>query len=142
NDAAYILRASLRYNQQTWKDALSDFRKLVELNPSYDYARFGVWLAQARLGERDAASKELQAYLTTRPGKPTDWPARVGGFLAGQITESEFFKVTSPDKTIDDQLHCEAYFYAGTMRLLQGDKATAKEYFEKCIATNMKTFAE
>ena len=46
------------------------------------------------------------------------------------------------DKTTDAERHCEAYFYAGTKRLIDGDKKTAQDYFEKCVATGLKNFSE
>jgi lipoprotein NlpI len=31
---------------------------------------------------------------------------------------------------------CQAYFYAGTKHLIEGDKKTAETYFKKCLATD------
>jgi lipoprotein NlpI len=63
--------------------------------------------------------------------------------LAGQVTEADFLKAaTSVDKAKDAEQHCEAYYFAGTKRLLDGDKATAQDYFEKCVATGVKNFTE
>jgi len=67
----------------------------------------------------------------------------VGYFLVGQLKESELFKLAeNSDKKRDNNQHCEAYFYAGTKRLIAGDKTTALEYFEKCIATDAKGYTE
>jgi lipoprotein NlpI len=141
--APYGFRAHLHYDQQAWKESLADYRKLAELDPIYDYARFGVWLAQARLGDKEAASKDLQAYLKTRHGKPEDWPAQVGAFLAGQLAEAAFLKAAaSNDRRKNAEQLCEACFYAGTKRLLDGDKPAAQDYFEKCLATDVKSFSE
>jgi lipoprotein NlpI len=123
---------------------LIDFRKVVELDSSDDYAHFRIWLIRARLGEKDAATKELQDYLANRTtGKPDDWELKIGRFLTGQLTETDFLKAANDaDKKKNDGQHCEAYFYAGTQRLIVGDKTTATDYFEKCVALGLKDYAE
>ena len=99
---------------------------------------------RARLGEQDAATKELQAYLENRKsGVPNDWPLKTCSFLTGQLTEPEFFKAAENlDKQTDDEQHCEAYLVAGTKRLVEGDKNTASDYFKKCLATGCNNFDE
>ena len=37
---------------------------------------------------------------------------------------------------------CEAWYYAGMKRLLDGDKAAAADSFRQCLATGKGTFAE
>ena len=141
----YSSRGCLRYNAHAFSDALVDFRKRLN-SDSGDLAsvHHWVWLVRARLGERDAATKELRDYLDQRKtGKPDDWLAQMSRFLAGQLTEADFLKAAdSADKRKDTEQHCGAWFYAGTVRLIAGDKAAAKDYFEKCLATGAKTLAE
>ena len=38
--------------------------------------------------------------------------------------------------------HCEAYFYAGMLRLLAGDPANGAEFLEKSIETQQKNYSE
>jgi lipoprotein NlpI len=92
----------------------------------------------------DAATVELKAYLDNRKtGKPNDWPSKVGRFLAGQLTESDFLKAAEDtNPRTDQEQHCEAYFYAGSKRLIEDDKTTATDYFKKCLATDVKHFEE
>lgn len=138
---AYRCRGCLHYDRQAWAEALQDFRKAAELTPTDDKLRFRVWLVQARLGE--PATKELLDYLNTRQGKIEDWGAKVGAFLTRLTTEAELLKAApSFDATVNQKQHCEAYFYMGTKRLLDGRKIAAKDYFEKCVATGRQTFTE
>jgi len=59
------------------------------------------------------------------------------------LTEPDFFKAAeNTDKQKDNEQHCEAYFYAGSKRLIAGDKTIATDYFEKCMATDEKGFIE
>ena len=139
---AYLNRGCLRYDAQQFAAALADFRKTSALDPSLDFPRSSVWLARAHLGEKDSATKELQAYLQNRPaGQPDYWPSQIARFLAGQLTEPALFKAAAhPDtRTATEQL-CSANFYAGEKRLIAGDKTTASQYFEKCVATGKKDF--
>jgi len=111
---SYHSRGCLRYDAHDFANALVDFRKVTELDPTNefaDYARFRVWLTRARQGEAEAATKELQEYLSGRTaGQPDDWPAKIGHFLAGQLAEPEFLasaKNADPKKEAG-QL-CEAF---------------------------------
>ena len=144
--AYYYSRGCLHYNSHEFTNALADFHKVCELNSDAlnGYAHFCLWLVRARLGEQAAATKELQDYWDNRKtGTPDDWPSKISSLLTGQLTEPNFLKTAeNADKKKDGEQHCEAYFYAGSKRLIEGDKATATDYFEKCLATGMKTFTE
>jgi lipoprotein NlpI len=139
--AAYRSRGYTRYNQRSWTDALVDLRKASELDPSGDYTRFYLWLIRTRLGERQAATVELKQYLAQRKTKnPDDWPSKIGAFLTDQLSEEIFLKaVESKDQQVTKAQRCEAYFYAGSVRLLAGDKETARRYFERAVETAEKT---
>jgi lipoprotein NlpI len=141
----YRSRGYFRYNTRSFPDALADFHKALAFGHEHpDYTHYRIWLIRARLGEKDAATKELRDYLVARKtGKPDDWEVQIGRFLAGQLSEADFLKAGgNADKRVENEQHCEAWFYVGTVRLIAGDKAAAKDYFEKCLATGVKTFAE
>jgi lipoprotein NlpI len=128
-------------------DALADFQKTCELDSNAQrlaYSHFYVWLIRARLGQQDAATRELQSFLENRKTVTSDdWSSKVANFLTGQLAEPDFFKMSeNADKQTDSGQHCEAYFYAGSKRLAGGDKTTATDYFEKCLATGCKGFTE
>ena len=142
---AYRSRGFLYYDAHAFTNALADFRKACELDAkAQDYSYFRIWLIRSNAGEQEAVTEELQTYLDNRKtGKPDDWPSKVGHFLTGQLVESDFFKATeNTNQKKDNEQRCEAYFYAGSKRLIAGDKTTATDYFEKCLATDVKTFSE
>jgi lipoprotein NlpI len=97
-----------------------------------------------RLGEKEAATEEVAAYLERRAGqKPNDWPSKVGGFLAGQLSESDFLKAADdPNLQTSKEQHCEAYFYVGSKHLIEKDRMAAVDYFKKCLTTNVTDFEE
>ena len=97
---AYHNRGCLYYNLQRFNDALADFHKSCELGSEVqDYSYYRIWLIRARSGELEAAKLDLLTYLEHRQtGLPDDWPAKVGRFLAGQLTEAGFLKAAAdPD---------------------------------------------
>jgi lipoprotein NlpI len=141
---AYHEFGCLRYDSHDFTNALADFCKAVELDSSNDYARFRVWLVRARLSEAELATTELRTYLANRStGKADEWGFQIGRFLAGQLAEPEFLATAknAGPKTRGSQL-CEAYFYAGSKRLLAGDKASAMDYFQKSIDTDERGYLE
>jgi lipoprotein NlpI len=123
---------------------LDDFRKVLELDSSHDSARFRIWLIRARQGDAEAATTELRTYLADRfPGKPDDWIAKIGRFLAGQLAEPDFLAAAkNADHKKEAGQLCAAYFYAGSKRLVADDKATAMDYFQKSIATDQNALLE
>jgi lipoprotein NlpI len=141
---AYIYRGFVRYDSHKFTDALLDFRKALELGSSNDYARLWLWLIRARLGEKEAATTELQTYLAGRAnGKLNEWPSKIGLFLAGQVPEPEFLAAAkNANQNKEAGQLCEAYFYAGSKNLFAGDKDVAKDYFQKSIATDQKGYTE
>jgi lipoprotein NlpI len=134
----------LRYERQEFTKSSFDFDKACEFNPSDDYAHFGAWLCGSRLGETASATDDLKRYLAARQFKNSDdWPAKIGDFLIGQITEQELLAAAeNVDDKQDREHHCEAYFYIGSKRLITGDKAGAVACFEKCLATGVQDFNE
>ena len=128
-----------------WAAALADYRHFCELSESsQDYPCLSIWLIRARLGETEAASKELSTYLDKRQKATTsDWFSKVAEHLLGKVSEADLFAAAaSPDAKKDSGQHCEAWFYAGMKKLFSGDKKTAADYFHKCLATEQKDFTE
>jgi lipoprotein NlpI len=142
---AYNNRGLANALLRNWADALADYRRFCELSESgQDYPRLSIWLIRARLGETEAASKELSTYFDKRPkATPSDWFSKVAGHLLGKVSEADLFAAAaSPDAKQDSEQHCEAWFYAGMKKLFSGDKETAANYFRKCLATKQKDFTE
>jgi tetratricopeptide (TPR) repeat protein len=133
------------YDMQNFTGSLADFRKSCELGSEVqDYSYYRIWLIRTRSGEKEAAIQELVSYLKKRKAQSLpDWPLQVGRFLAGQITETDFLKAAADANTkADREQHCEAYFYAGSKRLIENDKTGAADFFKKCLGTGVTTFEE
>lgn len=133
------------FNSHHLTNALADFRKSAELgSDNQDYTYFRIWILRSRLGETEEATRELTEYLEHRKAQNTnDWPAQVGHFLAGQLSESNFLAAAeSPVLKTAKEQHCEAWFYVGSKRLIEGDQMGAVENFKKCLTTNVEDFEE
>jgi Tfp pilus assembly protein PilF len=142
----YGTRGMLRYDARDFANALSDFRKFCQLDlaHSQDYIRFRIWLIEARLGEQMTATQELQLYLQKRHARsPDDWPLIIARFLTGELSEPELLHAAEcPNIKTSDGRHCEAWFYAGSKRLINGDALSATADFNQCLAANSKNFTE
>jgi tetratricopeptide (TPR) repeat protein len=139
--AAYYARGCLRQDAHDFAAALDDFRRALDLEPTMEPARCRVWLVRARLGDTAAATRELQNYLAVRvPTKTDDWPSKIGLFLAGQLAEPEFLLAAgNADAKIESSQLCQAFYYAGSKRLLAGELPAAADCFRKSIATGVKS---
>jgi len=147
NVNAYKRRGSVENEMRNWTDALADYRRACELSKMDQdfYPYLYVWLIRARLGETEAANKEiLSAYLEKRSNsRSEDWVSKVAGHLLGTVAEADLFAAAaSPNAQKDSYQHCQAWFFAGMKKLLGGDKETAADYFRKCLATNQNTYIE
>ena len=147
NVDAYYGRGVARYDKRDWSNALLDFRKTSALKPAVseletlrDYSHIRIWMARAKLGERVAATNELKQYLLARTiAKPGDWLSTIIRLLTVDLSENDFLKAAgSGDEKQARNQKCEAYFYAGTVKLIDGDKSTATDYFKKCLETGVK----
>jgi len=138
----YSIRGYIYYLTQRWDDALRDFRQFCEKAPNEaNYQRFFIWLIRARKGEPAAADQELGAWCG--PGKKpkaTRWEKNIGAFLLSRMSEADLLGAARRGN--DSGRQCEAWFYAGMKRLFSGDTATARDYFQKCLATDRKDFDE
>lgn len=144
SSAAYAALGYLFYDSHSWRDALTNFRTSIANGSSnQDYEQLRIFLIRLRLGEREAAIKDLEQYLASRNGKANDWFLRIGHFLTGRMSEEEFLAIAKRGEkhTVQEQ-QCEAYFYAASVRMVKGEKAKAREYFRRSVETNIATFTE
>lgn len=145
NLGAHFNRGIVYFIKRNWTAALTEFRRGCELDQrSHDYPRYFIWLIRVRLGEQEAADKELAAYMDhRRVGAAADWSTNIAGFLLARRSETEFLAAAaSPDAQKERGQLCEAWFFAGMKRLLARDQATAANYFQKCLATGENSFVE
>lgn len=126
--------------------AVDDYEHVVKVYPTNtDLPHFYLWIARVQLGQKDAASKELAAYLTTRPASVAhDFYGTLGDYLLGKMSEADFLKRANATPVGEDKgkATCAAYYFVGMKRLIAGDKLGATEAFRKSLETCVMTITE
>jgi tetratricopeptide (TPR) repeat protein len=144
DEAAYQSRAYALYIDGQSEKALDDFEKCIALQPAgSDYERLYRWLIKAeKPGQLDAATRELAAFLQTDDARMEKWPVLLGLFLTNRITQPDLLNsATSPDAQEKQGRLCDAYFFIGMKQLLTGDRAQARSFFQRCVATGREDYA-
>ena len=123
--------------------ALKDFEHAMEVNNGMrTYVGYWALFTRIRLNlppnENDLKAPGLGT-------EPTEWMNAITAFLSGKLDEDALFakaKAHPKPEKVDEQ-YCEALYYVGMRRLLvEHDREGARFCFEKCIATNVRKFAE
>lgn len=135
-DAArlYFDRGCARYNLRQWKECVPDFQAAAAKDPALrDEAQIRVFLARGRVGETKEALAQLTYYLLHHPMKETTpWARESLRFAARLLSEKEYLQ-----RIPDASKACEAYFHAGTIRLLKGDRSGARALFDRALQTGV-----
>ena len=142
-EQALFSRGLARFDTGDLKGALADFEEALKRDPkTLEYAALYRCLANRSLGKAADARKEMKAFLDARENKD-DWFARVARFLAGDLIEKDFLSAAEhKNPNTASQQRCEAYWYAGALKRIAGDHATAKQYFQRCVDTKQLEFIE
>lgn len=139
-DGSYWGRGNANFIGRDWAAALRDYHRFCELSRrNEEYPRLAIWMIRSRLGEREAADKELAAHFSAEPGT---WPSKIQAYVLGKLSENEFLAAMSPDLKLSPGQRCEGWFYAGMKNLLDGNKTAAAEFFKKCVATGQRSVVE
>lgn len=136
---AFAGRGYVRYLTGRYAEGAADLKRSLEGKPEGLKAAF-LYLAMVRAGDPDARAELVrQAEELDRNSNPGVFPF----FFLGEVGEAEMV-----DIAIRTGIHTpaenesEGYFYAGMGRLLAGDMAGAKMWFEKTLATGVIRFDE
>ena len=139
----YYNRSAIYFLKHDWKKALSDLRRHDELNQEDEDAPPLIWAAQARLGEKEAADRGLSGFVADHPEQAGSFYTEIDNFLLGKMSEKDLLAAAdSVEEKKGVEPQCEAWYYAGLKRLLNGDKAGATEAFRKAVATAEKATNE
>jgi tetratricopeptide (TPR) repeat protein len=130
------------FKQGKYKEAAVLFQKEVKEGNTEDiYNHLFIFLSHYGAGQIEEAQKHILEFSNTL--KDDKWITPVAHFYAGKITENALLKAAeNEDEKKDKEQKCEAYYYIGMMYLLKEDLTKAKDYLEKCVATDVKSFIE
>ncbi len=127
--------------------AHSDLQKFCEQasrDPYADHSRLYLWLITMAQNPIGTANQDLSDALQNNWSlTPDDLVTKIAQFLLDRMTEADLIAAAaSTDAKKDQGQHCEIWYFAGMKRLLAGDKTTAIDYFQKCLATGQKDYCE
>ncbi len=122
------------YSLQRWKDAAAEFA-VIARSKSGDAleGQLFLWLARCRMGEEEAATRELKRFLSLPAlGRTSELEGMVGGLFTGQVREAELFETL--DRPDSDSVELtRLYFFTGSLRLVRGDTSGAQELLRKAL---------
>ncbi len=137
-------RAGAYYRLERWKEAEEDLKAARKLNQGQNSnleEKAGIAaltsLLHLRAGRKAAAVDEAKSLrpLYKELGKD---PAKnhllaLPLYLAGEMTEAELLQAAAAAAARKSQALCEAHFFIGERKLLEGDKAGARKSFRACV---------
>jgi tetratricopeptide (TPR) repeat protein len=140
----YLARACAFYRLERWADALADLRTARKVNrgqssdlEDQSYIAAMTWLVQTRSGQKEAARNEVTSYrgvlkeLQKDPSKNHLLALPLA--LGGELPEADLLRAADGALARKAQARCEANFFVGERRLLDGDLAGAREHFRRSI---------
>ena len=172
NTSAYAARGDVKKQTGDYAGALADFNQALELAPKDASSHSSRAMVREFLGDAAGALADYDQAIALNPADPTyyrlyrqllqlqqgtvpadfaqtvggwkeGWAKTIGQFLLGQRDEATLFAAAekSGEEPVSGQ-RCEAWYFAGQMRLLKGDQAGAREAFQKSVATNQRDYNE
>jgi serine/threonine protein kinase len=120
--------------------ALQAYRKNCELFTKGYSAILNqtVLLLLGKRTEAMAASVELRKHPERLAGLNREHLLRILDYCGGSISAEEFLKAEAGSRCNQ----CDAHFYVAMDKLAQGDRAGAREHFQKAVDTRVFTFPE
>jgi tetratricopeptide (TPR) repeat protein len=137
---------ALSFRSDVWQ-SMGEYEKAREdadhaikaSSKSLPYDHVARLLLSRRLKRVDAE----EGFAEQIPSWTDAWWKTIGEFLAGKIDERELLLRTNdaePEKAKDRR--CEAYYYAGMVRLLEGKREAARALFQRCVQTDVWRYRE
>lgn len=132
----YFNRGAVYFLKADWKKTISDLQHHEEWDDTDEDSPAVIWIAEVRLGEKEAADRELAKFISDHPDFAEDWKTKIDMFLLGKVSEEDLLRAieaSAEDKQREER--CSACYYIGVKHLLNEDKAGAADAFQKSIAT-------
>lgn len=143
----YRKRGYQYFDMGLWSKALRDLSQAYTLSEDgleHDYDLLRIWLATARLGQREEVTSVLREHLKNRKSADSnDWYSKVGNYLVGALSEDALLDAaTNADDKTEMGQKCEATFYAGSVHLIDGDIAGGLSLLKECLGTGATEYTE
>lgn len=134
---AFLQRGAVQLGRGQYDDAIADFVRASELDATDVYAPLLNWVANARsASEKRVPPPVLPLELADRWPKDS-WQRWLIDYVSGTVNQDALMKAM----TNEDQ-SCEGFFYIAEKRRSVDGLVAAKEWYQKCAATNAQHFIE
>jgi tetratricopeptide (TPR) repeat protein/tRNA A-37 threonylcarbamoyl transferase component Bud32 len=126
--------------------AAEAFQRAMNISEEDPYYHVYYYLNVYRTGDVERARDHIKGVAERFP--PGEVITNMIRFYAGQVAEDSVLAAASAeDERQDRERKCEAYYYLGIAHLIGVDStgmnmSKAREYFEKCLATETEIFLE
>ena len=133
---AFHNRAMALFFLGRFPEAAADFEIFIDQNPKMGspYPHLWLYLARERAGLNGVEALTHQAALL----KAFPWPGPMAELhLDRYKPETLLEKIPDDSPQQKRENDCDAFFHLGEYHLLKGDKAQAKAWFRKALATGM-----
>ncbi|MGQ4276246.1 lipoprotein NlpI [Pseudidiomarina sp. E22-M8] len=139
----YLNRGVAAYYDNRFDLADDDFSRYFSFDPSDPYRAIWRYLGAVELNPNQARQNLAKARLKH---SNEAWAWGVVDLYLGIISEQEFLNSYATqgldvDETLAERM-CEAYFYLGKLKQLEGEWGTAAVYFRLALTTNVHMFLE
>jgi lipoprotein NlpI len=144
NALVHFNRGIAYYLKKDWENARVDFNTAARQQNPQPYGWLYAHVLQLRLGKAEQAQAELRAAVESMgESKADDWLLTLAAFLLGESDEATLLASAAKGSAsrVQDQ-RCEAWYFAGMVRLFANQRTEAAECFRQSIATRRKNFAE
>lgn len=140
-------RALVLYYAGRFKSAHEDFMTFYRADPNDPYRLLWLYLVESELSGRDVALEALRTRCAASGKEARDsvWGFNIVRLYLGETDERAFFDEirsyeSKPDEFADHL--CEAYFYVGKLKELDGRDKLAYDYMQLAAATSRHAFVE
>jgi len=135
---AYWDRGRVHQFRGEFTQAAADFRKTIQLLPTFEYPYLHLLLV-TRLAKADdkAVAASFRAFIQANPS--TEWVRTLSSFCLGQgkLDEAGILALAGNGKDAADvkARRAEAFFYLGVQRLIAGNRKGAEDFFIQALTT-------
>lgn len=133
----HALRGHLRMYDDDFASAYQDFE--ASLAEPHMFARF----LQAVAAQRGGGALPEKSLRTIVTEEKDGWTRTLARFMLGELAEEDLLRLAEQGKPTDlPGQRCEAFYYAGQLRLVAGDKSSARELFQRAIDAHYPSYVE
>lgn len=133
----HALSGQLRMYEDDFVAAYREFE--ASLAEPHLFARF-LQAVAARRGGGPLPEKSLRTIVAE---EKDDWTRTLARFMLGELAEGALLQLAEQGKPTDlPGQRCEAFYYAGQLRLADGDQPGARDFFQRAVAANYPTYVE